>query len=414
MTAAAVSKRMKAKGLGRLRWYCQMCEKQCRDENGFKNHTDSAGHKRQVSIFAENPSEYTARFSDTFRKEFLLVLRRRYGTSSVAANTVYQEYIKDRHHLHMNATRWSTLTEFVKELGREGLCRVQDREDGWWITYVDRAAAEKERRAREMDRRMLEQEHRAETALRQKLKEAREARTRRSLQEKPEVLEPLPDVDIAPIKLDGARPTMLEQKNWDKEKNPLDYVNSKRQYEDDEAGDSSQPKKKRRSRWDERPTEGPRLSALDEIMRKEKQTKIATSAEDHKAPSGLSVTNQSVEDEEDGPAWILKGIAVKVMNKEVGAGTFYRRKGVIIDVIEEYGARVKLVEGDTVLELDQDDLETVIPKNGGEVVLLRGKHRGEKAILMSIHVEAFSVDVQLQESGEILRNLEYESISRLG
>lgn len=23
-------------GLGRLRWYCQICEKQCRDENGFQ------------------------------------------------------------------------------------------------------------------------------------------------------------------------------------------------------------------------------------------------------------------------------------------------------------------------------------------------------------------------------------------
>ncbi len=28
-------------GLGRLRWYCQVCEKQCRDENGFKMHAQS-------------------------------------------------------------------------------------------------------------------------------------------------------------------------------------------------------------------------------------------------------------------------------------------------------------------------------------------------------------------------------------
>ena len=32
----AISNRIKAKGLQKLRWYCQMCEKQCRDENGFK------------------------------------------------------------------------------------------------------------------------------------------------------------------------------------------------------------------------------------------------------------------------------------------------------------------------------------------------------------------------------------------
>jgi DNA/RNA-binding protein KIN17 len=35
-TPKAIAKRLKAKGLQRLRWYCQMCEKQCRDENGFK------------------------------------------------------------------------------------------------------------------------------------------------------------------------------------------------------------------------------------------------------------------------------------------------------------------------------------------------------------------------------------------
>lgn len=31
-------------GLGRLRWYCQVCEKQCRDENGFQvSVTDFSG-----------------------------------------------------------------------------------------------------------------------------------------------------------------------------------------------------------------------------------------------------------------------------------------------------------------------------------------------------------------------------------
>ena len=44
----AIANRIKAKGLQKLRWYCQMCQKQCRDENGFKvrcglwRHFDSA------------------------------------------------------------------------------------------------------------------------------------------------------------------------------------------------------------------------------------------------------------------------------------------------------------------------------------------------------------------------------------
>lgn len=32
LTAKAISNKIKAKGLQKLRWYCQMCQKQCRDE----------------------------------------------------------------------------------------------------------------------------------------------------------------------------------------------------------------------------------------------------------------------------------------------------------------------------------------------------------------------------------------------
>lgn len=32
LTPKAISNRIKAKGLQKLRWYCQTCQKQCRDE----------------------------------------------------------------------------------------------------------------------------------------------------------------------------------------------------------------------------------------------------------------------------------------------------------------------------------------------------------------------------------------------
>jgi Domain of Kin17 curved DNA-binding protein len=55
----------------------------------------------------------------------------------VKANNIYQEYIRDKHHLHMNATRWVTLTEFVKHLGRGGIVRVDETEKGLFIAWVD-------------------------------------------------------------------------------------------------------------------------------------------------------------------------------------------------------------------------------------------------------------------------------------
>jgi len=51
---------------------------------------------------------------------------------------VYQEYIHDRNHTHMNSTQWETLTDFVKWLGKEGYCVVDETEKGWFMQYVDR------------------------------------------------------------------------------------------------------------------------------------------------------------------------------------------------------------------------------------------------------------------------------------
>ena len=60
-----IANRIKSKGLQKLRWYCQMCEKQCRDENGFKCHLTSEGHKRQMMVFGQNPDRGVSRLQLT-------------------------------------------------------------------------------------------------------------------------------------------------------------------------------------------------------------------------------------------------------------------------------------------------------------------------------------------------------------
>lgn len=128
---------MKSKGLQRLRWYCQVCQKQCRDENGFKCHTQSEGHLRQMLVVGEHAGKHIADFSQQFKSEFVALLSRRYGTKRVLANRVYQEYIQDKNHLHMNATRWVTLTGFCQHLGKAGIAHVDETEKGWFIAWID-------------------------------------------------------------------------------------------------------------------------------------------------------------------------------------------------------------------------------------------------------------------------------------
>ncbi|KAF7722637.1 hypothetical protein EC973_002878 [Apophysomyces ossiformis] len=137
LTPKAIANRIKAKGLTKLKFYCQICEKACRDANGFKCHTMSESHQRQMLLVAQSPGKYIHSFSDQFKREFISILSRRHGTKRVFANNVYQEYIADRHHLHMNATRWTSLAEFVKHLGREGICHVDETERGFYIAWID-------------------------------------------------------------------------------------------------------------------------------------------------------------------------------------------------------------------------------------------------------------------------------------
>jgi Domain of Kin17 curved DNA-binding protein len=73
--------------------------------------------------------------------DFLVIFFKRFGTKRVKANNVYQEYIQDKNHLHMNATRWVTLTEFIKYLDEQ----PQQRERLLIAEQIERA----EREARE-------------------------------------------------------------------------------------------------------------------------------------------------------------------------------------------------------------------------------------------------------------------------
>jgi DNA/RNA-binding protein KIN17 len=128
---------MKARGIQKVNYYCQTCEKQCRDANAFKCHMMSHSHTRQLLLLSNNPQKYINWFYKKCEDRFLKVMKSKFGKKAVKANIVYQSYIKHRQHVHMNAKRCETSTDFVKWLGREGLCCVEPADHGWYITYID-------------------------------------------------------------------------------------------------------------------------------------------------------------------------------------------------------------------------------------------------------------------------------------
>ncbi|TAQ90401.1 hypothetical protein B7494_g1260 [Chlorociboria aeruginascens] len=132
-----LNNKLKSKGLQRLRWYCQVCERQMRDENGFKMHTMSESHVRQMLLVGEDPKKYINDYSNQFQRDFLQLLRTSHGEKQVHLNHFYQEYIGNKTHVHMNSTKWPSLTEFAKFLGREGICRVEETDKGIHVAWID-------------------------------------------------------------------------------------------------------------------------------------------------------------------------------------------------------------------------------------------------------------------------------------
>ncbi|PIO67601.1 hypothetical protein TELCIR_10640 [Teladorsagia circumcincta] len=70
-TPKDIANRIKSKGLQKLRWFCQMCQKQCRDQNGFKCHLTSESHQRQLLLVAENTNSFLRQFSKEFEGNFM-------------------------------------------------------------------------------------------------------------------------------------------------------------------------------------------------------------------------------------------------------------------------------------------------------------------------------------------------------
>lgn len=378
-TPKYIANKMKAKGLQKLRWYCQMCQKQCRDENGFKCHTMSESHQRQILLFADNSRKYIDEFSYEFAKGYLQILKRQFGTKRVSANRVYQEYITDRNHLHMNATRWVTLTGFVKYLGKTGKCIVDETEKGWFITYIDRdpetiAAQERKNKKLKMDK---DDEEKTLAFIEKQVKYAQEragpseepvyTELKRSNEEEKLAL----DIKIEPPK---PKPTEIV---------PLKQL-IKQSGEGSVCNFDTKSKK----------SDSKKRSALDEIIESEETKREKLNRKDY---------------------WLTEGIVVKVLTKSLGA-KYYKQKGVVRKLIDKYTAIVKMHELGDKLKLDQQHLETVIPAIGKLMKVVNGAYRGETATLLSLDVNNYCVDIEIVSGllkGRKVSGVEYEDVCKL-
>jgi DNA/RNA-binding protein KIN17 len=218
-----LNNKLKSKGLQRLRWYCQVCERQMRDENGFKMHTQSEGHVRAMLLVGENARKHIHDFSQQFKSDFLSLLRTSHGTKSVHANHFYQEYISSKEHVHMNATRWTTLTEFVGFLGREGICRVEEGEKGLEIAWIDNSpeALRRQDAIRKRERMEKGDEEREQKLIQEQVERARRQAEEMGDEEIEEEAKELQREDGKKITLNFGKPLAKEENKTDDKNSPI-------------------------------------------------------------------------------------------------------------------------------------------------------------------------------------------------
>ncbi|KAF3273139.1 hypothetical protein TWF970_009303 [Orbilia oligospora] len=123
-TSKYLDNKLKSKGLQRLRWYCQVCERQMRDENGFKCHTQSESHLRQILIVGEDPKKAINKYSSDFQHDFLQLLRTSHGEKQVHANHFYQEVEENEKGLFI-----SYVDRSPEALARQEAIRKKERQD---------------------------------------------------------------------------------------------------------------------------------------------------------------------------------------------------------------------------------------------------------------------------------------------
>uniref|UniRef100_UPI00358E4829 DNA/RNA-binding protein KIN17 n=1 Tax=Myxine glutinosa TaxID=7769 RepID=UPI00358E4829 len=386
LTPKAIANRIKAKGLQKLRWYCQMCQKQCRDENGFKCHCMSESHQRQLLLASENPSDFMDFFSNEFLTDYMDLLQRRFGTKRVHNNIVYNEYIGNRHHVHMNSTKWETLTDFTKWLGREGYCKVDETPKGWFVQYIDRDP-ETIQRQLELDKKKKHDEDDEERAAR-----FIEDQVRRGKHSKPEEETPV----YTELKRESEDPVTFSLKSLPSTSvgsapgqkrtlstSALEVVSTKRKEilsGQPEVNDKMKKKKKKKS-------------ALDEIMEME-ETKKKVQRNDF---------------------WLYPGIVVKVTTDRLGE-KYLKKKAVVREVIDKYTAIIRMLNSGDKLRVDQIHVQTVIPVPGKKVLIVNGGYLGCEAVLQSVDEKGFSAMLCIDSGplkGRVVPGVVYEDFSKL-
>eukprot|EP01064_Diplonema_japonicum_P008860 TRINITY_DN16313_c0_g1_i1.p1 TRINITY_DN16313_c0_g1~~TRINITY_DN16313_c0_g1_i1.p1 ORF type:complete len:366 (+),score=66.96 TRINITY_DN16313_c0_g1_i1:42-1139(+) len=347
----------------REKLWCQMCRKQCKDQNGFEMHCKSKAHIDAMSLFATDPEKFIAKFSTEFERAFLDVARVKHNFDVVRLNVVYAQYLGDSiENTRLSATRWGSILDFAKHLksiNKIELLEGIDPQSKGTIYSIKLVDVDKKRREKEIEDQAVKASSlrsKEEAALSREYAKRARAVMEAANKKNPETEKPTMYHDTNT----SVKMTMDTRASVGSKTDGLGFF--------EDGADSSEKKPKKQK---QEPTQKP----------------IA-----------------------DRP-WPLSGISVKIVHKTLKDGKYHNKKGVVLTVSNEgYSATVQTSDPPAKLSLDQAYLQTVIPKLGNPVVILSGQRRGETGTLIEMLPDKFSGIVKMAGGDRL--TVPYEGFSK--
>lgn len=288
----------------------------------------------------------------------------------------------------MNSTRWETLNAFIKHLGQTGKCKIENSDKGYYIEYINQdplKMIEKEKEESRMKSEEIEEERKMKEMKRQlkKLKKEEEKYEKNKNEENKEEIneEKGNENNLKPIAIEIKQPKQNIIKSND------NFIKDNTSIKIDI---SLTPKKRKIN-----------TSNVDLIMKEEEEEKKRKI--------------ERLEKENRTDNWLCPNIIVKIKNKKILEGKLYKRKAYITSVKDKYFGYLKVIDSGTEIGMDQDDLETVIPKKGKKVMVLNGAFKNSIGEVVSINIDKYNCTVLLL-SGEYKNEtveLSYEDISEI-
>ncbi|XP_065874016.1 protein MOS2-like [Euphorbia lathyris] len=145
----------------------------------------------------------------------------------------------------------------------------------------------------------------------------------------------------------------------------------------------------------------------NQLKGRDNEKRISKSAE----ASRVSLRRDSNQSKDERMRWLRNHIRVRIISKDLKGGRFYLKKGEVVDVVGPYVCDISMDDTKELVQgVNQDLLETALPRRAGPVLVLYGKHKGAYGNLVKRDLDRETGVVQDLDTHELL-NVKLEQVA---